>query len=102
MTKVVEVTQVGATHAAVRGSIPCSDLALNSRECVYLCLSDETLKAVGQSLLFGVYAGGRKISHKGSWTSQPSLEKDNSLSHSCVSPSMGCLHMYNYELRLMK
>ena len=26
-----------------------------------------------------------------SWTPHSSLEKDNSLNHSCVSPGMGCL-----------
>ena len=26
-----------------------------------------------------------------SWTPHSSLEKDNSLNHSCVSPKMGCL-----------
>ena len=43
---------------------------------------------------------GSKISHTAtggkhtdllSWTPHDSLEKDNSLKHSCVSPKMGCL-----------
>ncbi len=50
-------------------------------------------------LLSGIYAMGSKISHTGgkciksnlSWTPHSSQEKDNSLNHSCVSPSMGCL-----------
>ena len=44
-----------AYHAAHPGSIPglggenyrCKNLAFYIRDCVYLCLSDETLKAVG-------------------------------------------------------
>ena len=49
------------------------------------------------SLLSGVYARGSKISHQSAlemcnlWTPHSNLEKDNSLNHSCVSPSMGCL-----------
>ena len=45
-----------------------------------------------------VYARGSKRSHQSalemcnlSWTPHSSLEKDNSLNHSCVSPKMGCL-----------
>ena len=51
-----------------------------------------------RSLPFGVYARGSKISHQSalemynsSWTPHSSLEKDNSLNHSCVNPKMGCL-----------
>ena len=51
-----------------------------------------------RSLLSGVYARGSKRSHQSapeicnlSWTPHSSLEKDNSLNHSCVSPKMGCL-----------
>ena len=69
---------------------------LSTLEIVYLCLSEETLKA-RRSLLSGVYAGG-KISHQSalemcnlSWTPHSSLEADNALNHSCVSPKMGCL-----------
>ena len=44
-----------AYHAAGQGSIPglggenywCKNLALYIRDCEYLCLSDDTLKAVG-------------------------------------------------------
>ena len=50
------------------------------------------------SLLSGVYARGSKMSHQSalemcnlSWTPHLSLEKDNSLNYSCVSPEMGCL-----------
>ena len=46
----------------------------------------------------GVYARGSKRSHQSalemcnlSWTPHSSIEKDNSLNHSCVSPKMGCL-----------
>ena len=49
-------------------------------------------------LLSGVYARGSKRSHQSalemcnlSWTPHSSLEKDNSLNHSCVSTSMGSL-----------
>ena len=48
------VVSTSACHAAGRGSIRppsiiirCKNLALYIRDCVYLCLSDETLKAVG-------------------------------------------------------
>ena len=51
-----------------------------------------------RSLLSGVYARGSKISHQSaleicnlSWIPHSSIGKDNSLSHSCVSPKMGCL-----------
>ena len=48
-----------AWHAGDLGSIPgpgmlyfrCKKLALNIRDCVSLCLSDETLKAVGRFYL---------------------------------------------------
>ena len=50
------------------------------------------------SLLSRVYARGCKRSQQSvlemcnlSWTPHSSLEKDNSLNHSCVSPKMGCL-----------
>ena len=50
-----------------------------------------------RSLLAGVYAMESR-SHQSaleicnlSWTQQSSLEKDNSLNQSCVSPKMGCL-----------
>ena len=50
------MVSTSAWHAAGRGSILCShqacyisckNLALNNIDCVSLCLSDETLKAVG-------------------------------------------------------
>ena len=43
--------------------IRCKNLALYIRDCESLCLSDDTLKAVGP--LSGVYARGSKISHTG-------------------------------------
>ena len=49
-------------------------------------------------LLSGVYARVSKISHQSAlemcnlpWTPHSSLEKDNSVNHSYVSPNMGCL-----------
>ena len=54
------VVSTSAWHAACRGSIP--EHALNIRDRASLCLSDETLKAVGP-FLSGVYARGIKISH---------------------------------------
>ena len=75
--------------------IRCKNLALYIRDCVSLCLSDETLKAVGP---FYLVSRGSKRSHQSalemcnlSWTPRCSLEKNNSLNHSCVSPNMGCL-----------
>ena len=60
------------------------------------------------SLLSGVYARGSKISHPSalemcnlSWTPHSSLEKYNSLNHSCVSPKMGCLE-YNQSIKQSK
>ena len=51
-----------------------------------------------RSLLSGVYARGSKRSHQSalemcnlSWIPHSSLEKDNSLNHSCVNPKIGCL-----------
>ena len=78
--------------------IRCRNLALNIRDCLSLCLSEETLiKAVGPFYLVS-NARGSKRSHQSalemcnlSWTPHSNLEKDNSLNHSCVSPSMGCL-----------
>ena len=43
--------------------IRCKNLALYIRDCESMCLSDETLKAVGPFYL--VYARGSKISHTG-------------------------------------
>ena len=73
------------------------NLALYIGDCVSLCLSEGNTKN-RRSLLSGVYARGSKISHQSalemcnlSWTPHSSLEKDNSLNHSCVSLKMGCL-----------
>ena len=59
---------------------------------------EETLKAVGPFYMISVYARGSKRSHQSalemcnlSWTPHSSLEKDNSLNHSCVSQKIGCL-----------
>ena len=72
--------------------IRCKNLALYIRYCVSLCLSDETLKAVG---LFYLVSMPGEVKDPTSvnlpWTPHYSLEKDNSLNHSCVSPKMGCL-----------
>ena len=88
------VVRTLAYHAAGPGSIPglggenywCTNLALYIRDCEYLCLLDETLKAFGPFYL-------EKCNL--SWTPHSSLEKDNSLNHSCVSPKMGCLEYTN-------
>ena len=68
----------------------------NCRDCLSLSFGGDTKSR--RSLLSGVYARGSKISHQSalemcnlSWTPHSNLEKDNSLNHSCVSPSMGCL-----------
>ena len=73
------VVSTSACHAAGRGSLPGPG---KSR----------------WSLLSGVYARGSKRSHQSAlemcnllWTPHSSLEKDNSLNHACVSPTMGCL-----------
>ena len=48
------VVSTSACHAGSRGTLPptrhiirCKNMALYIRDCVSLCLSDETLKAVG-------------------------------------------------------
>ena len=70
----------------------------NLRDYVSLCLSDETLKAVGSFYVVSMPAEIKdptslhwKCMCNLSWTPHSSLEKDNSLNHSCVSPKMGCL-----------
>ena len=80
--------------------IRCENLALYIRDCESLCLSDETLKAVGPFYLVSM-PGEVKDPTQGvnvkpvSWTPHSNLEKDNSLNHSCVSPKMGCLECTN-------
>ena len=76
--------------------IRCKNLALYIRDCVS-CLSDETLKAVGPFYLVSM-PGEVKDPTSLHWKCvtcrglpHSSLEKDNSLNHSCVSPKMGCL-----------
>ena len=84
-----------ALHAGSPGSPPglgeyysrCKNLAPYIRDCESLCLSDETVTAVGPFYLpSGVYARGSKISHTGGkracnllWTPHSNLEKDNSV-----------------------
>ena len=71
--------------------VRCKNLAIYIRDCVSLCLSDETLKAVGPFYLVSM-PGEVKDPTSLHWTPHSSLEKDNSLNHSrCVSPKMGCL-----------
>ena len=91
-------------HAGDLGSIPglgmlyfrCKNLALHIRDCVSLCLSDETLKAVCP--FYPVSMPGEVKDHTArhthrpgcmcnlSWTPHSSLENGNSL-----NPKMGCL-----------
>ena len=74
--------------------IRCKNLALNIRDCLSLSFGGDTKSR--WSLLSGVYARGSKRSHQSAlemcnlWTPHSNIEKDNSLNHSCVSPSMGC------------
>ena len=93
-------------HASSPGSRPglgeyysrCKNLA--TLEIVNLCLSYETVKAVGPFYLVSM-PGEVKDPTRGymcnlSWTPHSNLEKDNSLkNHSCVSPKMGCLEYTN-------
>ena len=62
-----------------------------------LCLSDETLKAVGPFYLVtmpGEVKYPTRVTCRG-LSPHSNLEKDNSLNHSCVSPKVGCLECYN-------
>ena len=96
-------------HASSPGSLPglgeyysrsvgVKNLALYIRDCESLCLSDETVKAVGPFYLVSM-PGEVKDPTQGvnlSWTPHSNLEKDNSLKTTqglckCVSPKMGCL-----------
>ena len=64
------MVSTSAWHVAIRGSIPgpgmlyfrCKNLALDITDCVYLCLSEKTLKAVGPFYLVCM-PGKVKISH---------------------------------------
>ena len=77
--------------------IRCKNLAFYIRDCVSLCLSDETLKADGPFYLVSMPGEVKYPTQSAlemcnlSWTPHSSLEKDNSLNHSCVSSKMGCL-----------
>ena len=97
------VVSTSACHEADRGSLPGPGALLGVKTCLYirdcvcLCLSDERLKAVVPIYLVSM-PGEVKRSHQSalemcnlSWTPHSSLEKDNSLNHSCVSPNIGCL-----------
>ena len=64
------VVSTPAWHAVVRGSIPCLDqacyircknLALNIRDCVSLCLLEETLKAIGPFYLVYIVERGSSV-----------------------------------------
>ena len=95
-----------ALHAGYLGSNPrpgmlyfrCKNRTLNFGDCVSMRLSDETLKAVGPSYLVTMKGEVKDptqavntIMCNLSWMPFSSLEKDNSLNHSSVSPGMGCL-----------
>ena len=93
------VDSTPAWHAGDLGSIPgpgmlyyrYKNLALNISYCVSLCLSEDTLKAVDPFYLVSMPGEVKNSMCILSWPPHCSLEKDNSLNHSCVSPSMGCL-----------
>ena len=70
--------------------IRCKNLALYIRDCVSLCLSDETLKAVGPFYLVSM-PGEVKDPTQGVNRHIPCRGLHTSLNHSCVSPKMGCL-----------
>ena len=85
--------------------IRCKNLALYIRDCESLCLSDQTLTAVGPFYLVSMPGKvkyptqGVKIICNLSWTPHSNLEKDNSLKTTPVlaqrwagSPNMGCLY----------
>ena len=75
--------------------IRCKNLALNIRHCLYLCLSGETLRvgpfymvSMPGEVKYPTQGVNRQILCR---ALHVTLEKDNSLNHSCVSPKMGCL-----------
>ena len=70
--------------------IRCKNLALNIRDCLSLCLSKETLKAVGPFYLVPM-PGEAKDPTQGVNRQIPCRGLHTSLNHSCVSPKMGCL-----------
>ena len=76
--------------------IKCKNLALYIRDCVSLCLSDDTLKAA-DSLLSGAYVRGSKTSHQSaleiciySWTPHIRVFGEHNCCI-CVSNLKGCL-----------
>ena len=74
----------------------CKNLDLNIRDCVSLCISGETLKAVGPFYMVSMPREVKYPTQGGmcrpnlSLTPLSNLEKDNSLNFSCVSPRVGC------------
>ena len=70
--------------------IRCKNLALNIINCLSLCLSEETLKAVGHFYLVST-PGEVKDPKQGVHRQIPCHRPHASLNHSCVSPKMGCL-----------
>ena len=88
----------------VRGSNPAEATSLRNfgnsvcNPALPVSFGGDTKSKSRRSLLSGVYARGSKRSHQSalqmcnlSYTPHSSLEKDNSLNHSCVSPKMDCL-----------
>ena len=85
-----------ARHAADRGAIPGPGARallgvktwLSTLETVYLCLSDETLKAVGHFYLVSMPG---EVKYPTQEMCNLSWTPPNPQNHSCVSPKMGCL-----------
>ena len=59
--------------------IRCKNLALYIRDCESLCLSDETVKAVGPFYLVSMPGEVKDPTQGLSWIPHSNLEKDNSL-----------------------
>ena len=81
----------------------------NFANSVYPHFASVFQSLVPSKFYLGVYVRGSKRSHTGgkqtvplSWTPHSSLEKDNSLNHSCVSPNnMGCLEYITRKYYLL-
>ena len=69
--------------------IRCKNLAVNIRYCLSLCLSKDTLEAVGPFYLVSM---PEEVKHptRGVNRQIPCRGLHTSLNHSCVSPNMGC------------
>ena len=65
-------------------------MALNIRDCLSLCLSEETLIAVGPFYLVSM-PGEVTDPTQGVNRQVPCRRLHASLNHSCVSPKTGCL-----------